>query len=141
MLTQQLIKKIIEHEGKRKSAYQDSLGYWTIGIGRLCDKRMNAGLSEDEMAYLLHNDLEISKKELSGYDWFNKLDEVRQGVLIELHFNMGIEKLLGFKQMIDFLKLGYYLNASTHLLKSLWAKQVGPNRSTNMANRLKNGTY
>ncbi len=137
----QLIKKIIEHEGKSRSAYQDSLGYWTIGIGRLCDKRMNAGLSEDEMAYLLNNDLNSSRKELSYYDWFNKLDAVRQGVLIELHFNLGIEKLLGFKQMIASVKSGYYLNASSQLLKSVWAKQVGEKRANDMASRLKNGIY
>ena len=33
----QLEQLVIGHEGKKKSAYQDSLGYWTIGVGRLID--------------------------------------------------------------------------------------------------------
>ncbi len=136
-----LIDKIIEHEGKSKSAYQDSLGYWTIGIGRLCDKRKNAGLSEEEMVYLLRNDLANSEAELSRYEWFTKLDRVRQEVLIELHFNMGLEHLLGFKGMLTYLDKGYYINAATQLLKSLWATQVGEHRANDMASRLRTGTY
>ena len=34
----ELIARFVENEGIRKSAYQDSLGYWTIGIG-VCSKR------------------------------------------------------------------------------------------------------
>jgi len=137
----ELEQRVINHEGKRKSAYQDSLGYWTIGIGRLIDKRMNAGLSDDEMLYLLRNDLAESERELMKFDWFTKMDRVRQEVLIELHFNIGLSNLLGFKNMIAYLSKGSYINAATQLLKSLWAKQVGENRSSDMAKRLRTGSY
>ncbi len=137
----ELLKRITAHEGKRKSAYQDSLGYWTIGIGRLCDKRFNAGLSDDEMLYLLSNDIAKSKKELSQYDWFTKMNEVRQGVMIELNFNIGLSHLLGFKSMIGYLTKADYIHAAAAMLDSLWAKQVGENRSTDMAKRLSAGTY
>lgn len=136
-----LIQVMIAHEGKNKSAYQDSLGYWTIGIGRLCDKRFNAGLSDDEMIYLLNNDIACSKKELNEYEWFTKLDDVRQGVLIELNFNIGLPHLLEFKSMIGYLNKSDYVNAPAAMIDSLWAKQVGEIRSTNMANRLRTGIY
>ncbi len=110
----------------------------TIGIGRNIQDR---GISRDEAMYLLKNDLALSKSELSHYDWFTKLDTVRQEVLIELHFNIGLAKLLKFKNMIRFLSEGYYLNASTQLMKSLWASQVGEKRAKDMATRLKTGSY
>jgi len=137
----ELIQRLIAHEGKSKSAYQDSLGYWTIGIGRLCDKRKNAGLSEAEMLYLLNNDIAESRAELEKFSWFNKLDEIRKEVLIELHFNMGLGNLLEFKNMLNYLDQGYYLNASSQLLKSLYAQQVGPLRAMDLAQRLISGTY
>jgi lysozyme len=137
----ELVNRIIIHEGKSKSAYQDSLGYWTIGIGRLCDKRFNAGLSDDEMIYLLNNDIANAKQEMSHFSWFNKLNDVRQGVLIELNFNIGLSHLLEFKTMINYLILSDYKNAALAMLKSLWAKEVGVNRSTDMSNRLITGSY
>jgi len=137
----ELTAKIINHEGKSKSVYQDSLGYWTIGIGRLCDKRFNAGLSDDEMLYLLNNDISASKSELDPFKWFSNLDDVRKGVMIELNFNIGLAHLLEFKTMISHLNNEDYLNASLAMLNSLWAKQVGVNRSTDMANRLRTGNY
>ena len=137
----ELQARIIAHEGKSKSAYQDSLGYWTIGIGRLCDKRFDAGLSPDEMLYLLSNDINNAKQEMNQFPWFTKLDDVRQGVLIELNFNIGLTHLLEFKSMITYLIHSDFSNAAEAMLDSLWAKQVGVNRSTDMANRLRTGTY
>lgn len=134
----ELTKNIIEHEGLRLFPYKCTAGKLTIGVGRNIQDR---GITRDEAMYLLHNDIALSKSELSHYEWFNKLDEVRQGVLIELHFNIGLAKLLKFKNMISFLDSGYYNNAASQLLKSLWASQVGKNRSENMANRLRTGKY
>jgi lysozyme len=137
----ELIDRLIVAEGKRKSAYQDSLGYWTIGIGRLIDKRLNAGLSEDEMLYLLNNDIAQARAELETFSWFTRLDPVREEVLIELHFSMGLEHLLEFHSMLNFIEQGYYLNAATQLMKSLWARQVGQHRAKDLANRLATGKY
>lgn len=133
-----LIGKIIQHEGLRLFPYKCTAGKLTIGIGRNIQDR---GISRDEAMYLLKNDVELSTRELSHYEWFTKLDEVRKGVLIELHFNIGLGKLLKFKNMLSFIDSGYFSNASTQLLKSLWASQVGENRSKDMAYRLKNGEY
>ena len=134
-------KILIEHEGKQRSAYQDSLGYWSIGIGRCIDKRKACGLSDDEMMYLLNNDVVNSRKELSHYEWFNTLDEVRQDVLVELHFNIGLDKLLQFHQTLAAIENKDFKAAAMHLLNSMWAIQVGKVRSQNMANRLESGHY
>lgn len=136
-----LVSLLIEHEGQEKSAYQDSLGYWTIGIGRLIDKRKNAGLSEDEMLYLLNNDIASARKELEAQPWFNLLDRVRQEVFIELVFNMGLPNLLMFHKTLSFVKQKLWGNAATELGNSLWARQVGQNRVKNIQKRLISGSY
>ena len=137
----QLTQIVIKHEGMEKSAYQDSLGYWTIGVGRLIDSRKNAGLSNDEMLYLLKNDLNQCELELAHFPWFMALDTVRQDVLVELCFNIGLHGVLEFEQMIKALTAKDYDTASHCLLNSLWAKQVKAGRADNMALRLKDGFY
>lgn len=134
----QLHSIIIQHEGLRLKPYKDTVGKLTIGVGRNLDDR---GISENEALFLLENDLYDCKIQLSKYSWYMNLDTIRQGVLIELTFNIGISKVLSFKNMIEALKISDYVNASKELLDSLWAQQVGPNRSNNMANRLLTGQY
>lgn len=135
------IETLIDHEGKRKSAYKDSLGWWSIGIGRLIDARKKAGLSQEEMIYLLKNDIETARKPLEKLEWFNKLDKVRQEVFIELCFNMGYDNLMKFKRTIGAVKEGKYEVAAEYLLESLWARQVKSRRANNVAKRLRTGRY
>lgn len=42
-------------EGVRHKAYQDHLGYWTIGVGRLIDERKGGRITAEEEADLLKN--------------------------------------------------------------------------------------
>lgn len=136
-----LRQRIIAHEGKSPYAYKDSLGYLTIGIGRVCDARLHQGLTEDEMQYLLTNDISNAKADLLPYTWYQLLDEVRRGVLVELVFNIGLTHLLEFKKMLAALLALDYDTAADEMLNSLWAKQVGLIRSQDMATRLKTGSY
>lgn len=139
--SQKLSSQIIEHEGMIPYAYQDSLGFWTIGVGRLIDKRKGGKLSLDEIQYLLNNDIKDCWSSLGVYRWFSNQDEVRQGVLVELMFNMGLPNLLGFSKMIAALTIKDYLTAAQELLSSKWAKQVGITRIQNIQHRLLTGTY
>lgn len=136
-----LISRLVEHEGIKKSAYQDSLGYWTIGVGRLIDERKNCGLSTDEIFYLLRNDLSSIRQKLSVYPWFIRQDIVRKDSLIELAFNIGVNGLLGFKNMISALAVNNYAVAAKELLDSSWAVQVGGARASDLQYRLLNGRY
>jgi len=136
-----LIALLKSHEGFSSYAYPDSLGYWSIGYGKCIDKRIKCGISIKEAEYLLMNEIERSQIELSHYDWFNEMDKVRKEVLIELHFNIGLTKLLKFENMIDSLKKRRYGDAAAHMLDSQWRQQVGDKRSGNMASRLATGKY
>lgn len=134
----ELIQRIESHEGLRLFPYKDSMDKLTIGFGRNLQDR---GISREEAIYLMQNDIEESRMELRHYDWFNKLDKVRQEVLVELHFNIGLTRLLKFKMMIGHLIARNYAKAADELLDSAWSKQVGRIRSEDMADRLSTGKY
>lgn len=132
----QLIKDLIRDEGVRSFPYRDSLGKLTIGVGRNLD---NVGLHEDEITYLLSNDVDGVISNLNQMlPWWSQLSENRQLVLANMAFNMGVTKLLDFKNMLGFLKAGDYDNASQEMLNSRWAKQVGQ-RSNRLAAAMKAG--
>ena len=140
-MSQDLVDRIVAHEGSKRFAYQDSLGYITVGIGRCIDPRSQRGLTLEEQHYLLGNDIELCRKQLRLLPVFQKLDVVRQEVLIELCFNMGITRLLGFKKMIAALESLDYAKSIVELKDSLWAKQVQPDRVKDICYRLLNGAY
>ena len=118
--------QLLEHEGFRSSAYEDSLGFLTIGIGRMIDAKRGGGITAEEALYLLAND--IAKVERQLYErlpWWRGLDEVRQRVLLDMAFNLGIVGLLGFKGTLQAVQEGRYGDAADGMLESLWAQQVG----------------
>ena len=57
-MIEKLTAQLRRDEGTKATAYQDHLGFWTIGVGRLIDSRKpGAGLRPDEIDYLLRNDI------------------------------------------------------------------------------------
>ena len=130
------IKQMRIHEGVRSKVYKDHLGIMTIAVGRNLEDR---GLSEDEIDYLLANDIQIVENELdNGLSWWRDLDEVRQRALADLAFNMGLPRLHGFVKMLDGLQRRDYHAAADELLDSKYAKQVGA-RSERVANMIRTG--
>ncbi len=89
----------------------------------------------------MRNDIDRLYRELSNYSWFKGLNDARQGVIIELAFNIGINGLLGFKRMIAALEPLNPPLAAKEMLDSKWAEQVGKNRSQDMASRMREGRY
>lgn len=113
-------------EGFVPHAYQDSLGYWTIGIGRLVDKRKGGGISEDEAEMLLDNDLAKVEGELLGeLPWVAGLDSARKQVLANMAFNMGMPTLLTFRATLAAVQRGDYAKAADQMKASKWRSQVG----------------
>jgi lysozyme len=118
-----LIDQLRIHEGVEKTVYNDSEGIPTIGVGRNLRDR---GLSDDEIDYLLSNDIDIVVKELDKVmPWWRDLDEVRQRVLCDLVFNLGMPRFSGFKKSISYMKQQMWDQAANELLDSKWARQVG----------------
>lgn len=137
----QLEDKIIEHEGMKKFAYEDTLGNITIGIGRCLSQSSKRGLSTDEIFLLFRNDLSEAESSLLQYPWYVALDTTRRGVLIEMVFNMGIGNLLQFKLLISALSSKDYKSCAKEMKSSKWATQIGLNRLNDMVYRMLNGSY
>ena len=128
--SQSFLKEITEtlkrHEGVHQYAYRCPAGYWTIGAGRNIDENSGRGLSDDEIDYLLQNDISLSMDELQNtFSWFGELPKQVQGVLVNMHFNMGLYTLRKFRNMLDALERGEYNRAADEMLDSNWADQVG----------------
>ena len=123
-----LIDQLRIHEGVEKTVYNDSEGIPTIGVGRNLRDR---GLSDDEIDYLLSNDIDIVVDELDKVmPWWKDLDEVRQRVLCDLVFNLGMPRFSGFKKSISYMKQQMWYQAADELLDSKWARQVGRRAQT-----------
>jgi len=128
-------------EGERLSAYQDHLGFWTIGIGRLIDSRRGGGISTDESTMLLRNDIARIRVELlQRLPWFVHLDPVRQGVLMNMAFQMGINGVMAFQQMLAKVQGGDYAAAADQMLQSKWATQT-PERAKRLAIQMRDGVW
>lgn len=135
------VDQIKRHERLVLHAYKDSLGYLTIGYGRLIDKAKNGGISEGEAEYLLQNDVSIVLNALRrNITFFERLSAPRQAVLMNMAFQMGINGLLKFKKTLTLIEMGDYDAAADNMLKSLWAKQT-PNRANEMAQQMRSGQW
>lgn len=135
------VAQIKRHEGLVLHAYKDSLGYLTIGYGRLIDKSKGGGISEAEAEYLLQNDVSSVLSVLNrNITFFDSLSIPRQAVLLNMAFQMGITGLMKFKRTLSLIEMGDYDGAADNMLKSLWAKQT-PNRANEMAQQMRTGQW
>lgn len=137
----ELTSQLRRDEGVVPHAYQDHLGYWTIGVGRLVDKSKGGRLSNDEIDYLLANDIARFTAEVeAALPWCSKLDDARKAVLINMAFNLGTQGLLNFKNTLGLIEAGKYADAGAAMLQSKWAKQVGA-RADRLARQMTTGAW
>ena len=116
--------QLVRHEGLRLKPYRCTAGKLTIGIGRNLEDR---GISQKEAYAMLERDIADCEQGLIDEipEVYNKLDEVRQSVLLNMCFNLGIKGLLEFKNTLAFIRAGDWERAANGMLASKWAKQVG----------------
>lgn len=138
MNDEELKKQLLRHEGMVKHAYQDHLGFWTIGVGRLIDERRGGGISEEEAMILLSNDIEKVKRQLLCVEGFFFLPLGVKQALCNMAFQMGISGLLRFSNMWAALRRHDYKDAAVHALDSKWATQT-PNRAHEIAEMIRKG--
>ena len=128
-------------EGEVLTEYKDHLGYSTIGVGRLIDKRKGGGITAEESAYLLGNDIQKRMTELERkIPWITSLNDARRGVLLSMAFQMGIDGLLGFKNTLEMVRTGRYEDAAKGMLNSKWAKQT-PQRAKRHSEQMRTGNW
>lgn len=134
------------HEDRVPYAYQDSLGFWTIGVGHLIDKRKGGSLPPHIIDALLTWDIAEHQNALRALNpWISKLDEVRQTVMDDMTFNLGTEPFDhdGFEDWPMFLKqveTGQYAAAAANMRSTLWHTQVGK-RAERLAKMMEQGKW
>lgn len=132
-----LLADLRRHEGFVGHAYVDTRGLLTIGYGRLIDEQKGGGISVSEGEYLLRNDVQRVMSQVNEkLPWVKDLSDVRQNVLYNMAFQLGVNGLLGFKRTLAHIKAGRYAEAADELLNSKWASQT-PNRATELSTRMR----
>jgi lysozyme len=153
-MSSNLVDSVSAHEGFRATPYKDTEQLWTVAKGRCLETNP---LSPAEWKYLLDNKLITLSVTLAGADWlmlrqidatekecarvfdfWPGLDEVRREALVEMGYQMGIERLLGFRRMLGAIRRQDWGSVRTEALDSRWARQT-PKRAEHLANQLSTG--
>ena len=131
-----LAKELTNDEGIRSKVYVDTVGKKTIGVGRNLD---DVGLSDDEIQFLLKNDISRVLDELDrALPWFRIMSDNRQRVLANMSFNLGLPTLLQFKATLAAMQAGRYDDAAAGMMDSKWSSQVGQ-RAVRLAQMMREG--
>ena len=125
-----LLNRIKHHEGFRKSVYQCTEGYDTIGYGfAIKDLEMDEDIAEE---ILLRKVEKLIKRVRSEFDWLDSVPREVQGVLVEMSYQMGLSGVSKFKKALHAMQMFQWKLAATELLDSRWAKQT-PNRAKELS--------
>ena len=120
---QRVAKQLINDEGLRLKPYRCTAGKLTIGVGRNLEDR---GITESEALVLLGNDIDDFWLKLTqALPWLVGAPGPVQEALLNMAFNLGISGLLTFKNTLELIRTGQYKPASSAMLASKWAGQVG----------------
>ena len=132
-----LAKQLIRDEDCKLMPYRCSAGKLTIGIGRNLEDR---GISQDEADLMFSNDIRAVEDELSQLPTYLALGDVRQTVIANMAFNLGLPTLKEFKRMWAALGRADYPAAADEMLDSKWARQVG-GRAHRLARMMREGEF
>jgi len=137
MIIKDLRAQLVKHEGLRLKPYKDTVGKWTIGVGR---NLSDVGISEAEASYLLDNDIRKAVDDASTLvENFETLNDTRQHVLIDMAFNLGRSRLSKFRLMLAAVEAGDFKKAADEMVNSRWYLQVGP-RSARLELMMRTGS-
>jgi lysozyme len=109
-------------EGVKQFPYRCTAGKLTIGVGRNLDDN---GLTWDEVDYLLNTDIDRTIRDCERLDYWNSLDSVRQLIVADMVFNLGLARFLKFVNLNKALAIQDYTLAASEMMDSRWYNQVG----------------
>lgn len=152
MLRQEAIARLITirlqfEEGFRQFAYDDATGEvvkapkgkLTIAMGwNIQDNGCPLEIAQFVASYFIKKaDVELSK----DLDFYEKLDEVRKCVLIDMAYNMGVHGLETFKNTLNLVSNGFYKNSAEQMRKSEWYFKVNRKRSEGLCKMMETGEW
>ena len=130
-----LMRQLEIDEGRKLKVYLDTEGLKTVGIGHLItDKdppeiqnlQVGDSITRQQMDNLFHGDLAIAISDfrLIFNIWESLPGEVQE-ILINMIFNLGRKRFLGFKKLIAAIYNKDWKQASYEMQDSKWYRQVG----------------
>lgn len=123
-------------EGRKKRIYLDTKGRITGGVGRNLTDR---DFSDNEIDLMLENDIILVVTQLDNlFPWWKQMSDARMQVLANMCFNLGITKLVQFRNTLKVMQEGRYNDAADAMLASVWANQVGE-RAQRLAKMMREG--
>ena len=141
MNNNKLTEMLKRHEGVKTHAYKCSASKITVGVGRNIDPKGGIGLTEDEIDYLLQNDIDRIISELDfQYEWFSDLNSARQDAMIDISFNLGQTRLRKFEKALTAMSQNNWSKAADEFMDSKWSNQVG-NRAKELTDIIHTGKY
>jgi lysozyme len=139
-----LIAELRRDEGVEYTPYKDTKGILTVGVGHnLQASPLPSGwlypLTDEQVDVLLTSDVRNVFEDLDrNLPWWADLNDVRQRVICNMCFNLGMPKLAGFKNTLAAMRQGKYDDAARGMLNSAWASQV-KGRATRLADMMRKG--
>lgn len=135
-------------EGCRLTVYDDATGQPivkgsivqgnpTIGYGRLLCAP--GGISNAEAVAMFGIDWTRAEADARTLPGFSNLNSVRQGVLIEMVFQLGINGVRKFVKMLDAIARNDFIGAANEMRNSRWAQQT-PERAGRLADLMESST-
>lgn len=148
-----IVRRLVFHEGLRLMPYRCSSGKLTIGVGRCIDTNpftleekkaigdWRHGITENAAYMLLRNDIKRCINELKNeIDFYRTLDIERQYALLDMCFQLGINGLKKFKNMLKWMKMKQWKAAADECLRSTYAEQT-PARAKRIARVIREGVW
>lgn len=146
MNAERLLDELVRDEGLRLAPYDDATGRTlrpgdalagnvTIAVGL----NLSAGISEAEARAWTRPRLRRAEADARrAVPSFDRLSDARQRALANMAFNLGLTRLLGFRNMLAAVAAGDFEAAAEEALASRWARQVGP-RAARIAAMIREG--
>jgi len=143
-MIEQLREELMADEGCVYAVYLDHLGLRTAGIGHLCrpsepeyDMEVGDPISEDRVLELFDRDMAWTLKDCHRLlpEFSDLLEEVRL-IVANMMFNLGANRLGGFKRFLEAVGKKDWASAADEMVDSKWHRQV-PERSGRLIERMR----
>lgn len=146
----QIARMLRADEGFSATAYFDTEGYPTIGTGlrigpKGSDLKNYTFTISQNISDLWMQDVAASYRTKlaaspSISPAWNKADDVRKDVMLNMAYQMGTTGLANFKKTLALIAAGNFQQASIEMLDSTWYKQT-PERAARLSKVMATGNY
>ena len=117
-----LEEHLVWAEGERLDLYKDSVGIYTIGVGHNIQEK---GVSHAVSRLMLKEDIQSVVDDCRTLAYWHDLGSVRQLIVADMVFNLGLSRFLKFINLNGALAIGDYVLAGAEMKDSTWYTQVG----------------